>query len=263
MWDDRYPPKAVAGGGIQDDVALGPVPKGNKNVWCASVILSAIPRRPTTIIPAHDKFNKTEILMIPTSQQSKPGDKYLVTGWEIDPVRIVIVDSGCSSDTHPEDLAKQKFPQKIGTLMKPIQFDTAADPILCTNGATVKFGVWDVPLDVCLSPGAPSLLSVGQRVMEAGMSFFWIAGKHPCMVIADLKYIVVFDISTNVPVYAPCFERLNNEFLGTFTLADNAFAERCGLAIGATGSIHTILQLSASDNKGQEAVWYVRDCVNY
>ena len=69
------------------------------------------------------------------------------------------------------------------------------------------------------------------------MSFFWIAGRQPCMVIADLKYIVIFEISTNVPVYAPCFEKLKNEFLGTFTLADNAFAARCGLEIGTTGTI--------------------------
>ena len=69
------------------------------------------------------------------------------------------------------------------------------------------------------------------------------------MVTADLKYIVIFEISTNVPVYEPCFERLENEFLGTFTLADNAFADRCGLEIGTTGTIHSILQLTASDNK--------------
>ena len=125
----------------------------------------------------------------------------------MNPVRIAIIDSGCSSDTHPHELAVKQFPTKIRKLMKPIQFDTAADPILCTNGATVKYGPWDVPLDVCLSPGSPSLISVGQRVMEAGMSFFWVAGEMPCMITSDYRYIVIFDVSTNVPVYAPCFEK--------------------------------------------------------
>ena len=167
----------------------------------------------------------------------------------MDPVRLAIVDSGCSSDTHPIDLALRKFPKKIRNLIKSIQFDTAADPIICDKGATVKYDIWDVPLDVCLSPGSPSLISVGQRVMEAGMSFFWLAGRQPCMIIADLKYIVIFEISTNVPVYAPCFEKLKNSFLGTFTLADNAFAARCGIQIGTNGTVHSVLQLSASDNK--------------
>ena len=31
--------------------------------------------------------------------------------------------------------------------------------------------------------------------------------------------------------------------------ADNAFAARCGLEIGTTGTIHSVLQLTASDNK--------------
>ena len=115
------------------------------------------------------------------------GSDIIVTGWEMDPVRLAIVDSGCSSDTHPIDLALRKFPKKIRNLIKPIQFDTAADPIICDKGATVKYGVWDFPLDVCLSPGSPSLISVGQRVIEAGMSFFWTAGRQPCMIIADLE----------------------------------------------------------------------------
>lgn len=172
-----------------------------------------------------------------------------MTGWEMDPIRLAIVDSGCSSETHPVDLALARCPKKIRDLIKSIQFDTVAAPILYEKGATVKYGIWNVPLDVCLPPGFPSLLSVGQRVMEAGMSFFWICGRQPCMIIVDLRYIVVLGIQTNVPVYAPCFENFKNSFLGTFTLVDNAFAARCGLEIGTNGLIYFILQLSASNIK--------------
>ena len=128
----------------------------------------------------------------------------------MDPVRLAIIDSGCSSDTHPIDLAKRKFPNKIDKLITPIKFETAAEPVVCDRGATVTYGSWDVPLDVSLSPGFPSLISVGQRVMVSGMSFFWLAGKQPCMITADYRYIVIFEINANVPVYAPCFERLSN-----------------------------------------------------
>ena len=122
------------------------------------------------------------------------GSDMIVTGWDMDPVRFAIVDSGCSSDTHPIDLALARFPKKIRGLITSIQFDSGAAPIVCEKGATVKYGIWDIPLDVCLSPGSPSLISVGQRVMEAGMSFFWLAGRQPCMITADLKYIVIFEI---------------------------------------------------------------------
>ena len=97
--------------------------------------------------------------------------------------------------------------------------------MVCSKGATVKYVAWDIPLDACLSPGSPSLISVGQRVMEAGMSFFWLAGKQPCMITADYRYIVIFEINANVPVYAPCFEKFN-AFLGTFTVMDNAYTMR-------------------------------------
>ena len=105
-----------------------------------------------------------------------------------------------------------------------------------TKGATVA-------LDVCLSPGAPSLLSVGQRVMEAGMSFFWMAGEKPCFITTDLRYIVIFEIQNNVPVYAPCSENLKQTLLGALALTYNAYMDRCGLAVGSTGRIYSMLKM--------------------
>ena len=89
--------------------------------------------------------------------------------------------------------------------------------------------------------------------MEAGMSFFWMAGKQPCMITADYRYIVIFEINANVPVYAPCFERLTNAFLGTFTVTDNAYSARRGIEVGASGHIFTMLQLCAADVKKTRA----------
>ena len=169
-----------------------------------------MPPRPKEIVAAHEKYNKTE-KWLPVENFKGHHDS-IVPVWEIDPVRLAIIDSGCSSDTHPIDLANRKFPNTIHKLIEPIKFETVADPVICDKGATVKYGSCDVPRDVSLSLVSPSLISVGQRVMEAGISFFWLAGKQPCMITADYRYIVIFEINANVPVYAPCFERLNNAF---------------------------------------------------
>ena len=77
------------------------------------------------------------------------------------------------------------------------------------------------------------------------MSLFWLAGKNPCLTIADLRYIVIFELQNNVPVSALCFEHLKNTFLGTFTLTYNAYMDRCGLATGSTGRVYSMLKLDA------------------
>ena len=93
----------------------------------------------------------------------------------------------------------RKFPTKVRRLIKSISFKTAANDVVCTKGPTVQFGPWVVALDVCLSPGAPSLLSVGQRVMEAGVFFFWMSGKKPCLLIADLPCCYFLRFRTRFP----------------------------------------------------------------
>ena len=69
------------------------------------------------------------------------------------------------------------------------------------------------------------------------------------MITADYRYIVIFEINANVPVYAPCCERLNSAFLGTFSVTKNAYSSRCGIEVGATGHIFTMLQLSVAETK--------------
>ena len=76
--------------------------------------------------------------------------------------------------------------------------------------------------------------------MDAGMSFFWMAGEKPCMITSCMRYIVIFEVAGNVPVYAPCFDQLKNVFLGTSTLADNAFQERCGIRVDPVGNVYSM-----------------------
>ena len=103
-------------------------------VACKATV--AMPKRPDAVVPANKNPNETEKLM-----RDFRGSGAVVTDWEIDPARLAIVDSGCRSDTHPIDLALARFPKKIRDLIKAIQFDTAADPIVCEKGATVKYGI--------------------------------------------------------------------------------------------------------------------------
>ena len=53
----------------------------------------------------------------------------MVAGWEIDPVRMAMIDSVCSSDARPIDLALNRSPRQIRDPIKSIKFETAADPL--------------------------------------------------------------------------------------------------------------------------------------
>ena len=140
-----------------------------------------MPKRPTLIWPANPNKNTTEKLI----GLSNYLDADVAKGEEMSPTRLAIVDSGCSGDTHPVDLALKMFPKKIRKLIKAIVFETATEHVSCSQGARVQFGPWDVALDVSLSPGSPSLISIGQCLMEASMSLFWLAGKHPFFITSD------------------------------------------------------------------------------
>ena len=139
-----------------------------------------MPKRPSRIYAPDPDTNLTDKLLQPVPLKYKSG--MVVTGKELGDTRLAIVDSGCSADTHPLDIAEHCFPGKVVPLIQPITYDTASTPITCTKGATVRYGKWDIAVEVSLSPGSPSLLSVGQRVMQAGFSFIWMRGRKPCLI---------------------------------------------------------------------------------
>ena len=63
-------------------------------------------------------------------------------------------------------------------------------------------------------------------------------------------YIIVFEVSNNVPIYAPCFEELKDVLLGTYELKGNAFLNRCGVAVDTVGRVYTRLSLEEHDLGG-------------
>ena len=115
----------------------------------------------------------------------------IVTGKDIGNTRLAIVDSGCSADTHALDVAERNFPDKIVPLLNPITYQTASTPITCTKGCTVRYQKRDIAVECSLSEGTPSLLSVGQRVMQGGFSFLWMRGCKPCLISECMTYITV------------------------------------------------------------------------
>ena len=129
-----------------------------------------MPPRPKEIVAAHEKYNKTDKYYLletleDTAIASSRVGKWTQFAWlsstrGVVEIRIQLTLRIASSP-------------KIHKLIKPIKFETAAEPVVCDQGATVKYGTWDVPLDVSLSPGALLLFqsdnaSWGQECHSSG-----------------------------------------------------------------------------------------------
>jgi len=202
-----------------------------------------IPSRPKAVLEAPKSHNQVTTLLKPADSEAKipviMGEKFGVR-------RVFVMDTGCSSDSAPLADAIEFFPYAIRKLWKKITFQTASSPITCNNGVRVRVGVWDVPIDTTLSTGNPNLVAVGLRTMGVGMTFVWVGRKFPCIITSDCRYIVIFDVSNHVPIYAPIFESLEAEFLGTFELSVDAFLDRCGIEVLPTGTVALALKATGA-----------------
>ena len=97
-----------------------------------------MPPRPKKIAPPAKDSNHTPVLFGDALDKWKSA--LIVSGCEMGRTRIAIMDSGCSSDTHPLEIAQNCFPEKIQKLLRAITFETANQPITCTLGCTVRYG---------------------------------------------------------------------------------------------------------------------------
>ena len=85
-----------------------------------------MPPRPKKILhPAKDS-NHTPTLF--GDALGKWKSALIVSGCEMGRTRIAIMESGCSSDTHPLEIAQNCFPEKIQKLLRSITFETANQP---------------------------------------------------------------------------------------------------------------------------------------
>ena len=84
----------------QDNITAGSIADSSHGLM-PSMGSSKMPKRPAKVVLANPNYNKTDKLM-----QDMGTKDSIVAGWEIDPVRMAIIDSGCSSDTRSIDLAQ-------------------------------------------------------------------------------------------------------------------------------------------------------------
>ena len=74
---------------------------------------------------------------------------------------------------------------------------------------------------------SPELISLGERVMHAGFSFFWVHGKNPCFVSHGGRYIIIVDIDGVLPVWSPDLDE-SSELLGSSSFATTSTGTSVG-----------------------------------
>ena len=86
-------------------------------------------------------------------------------------------------------------------------------------------------------PGASEWLSMGDHTMHAGFHFLWIGYKYQCFLSPDGRYIIIFEMELNTPIWSPAIENQDQKLLGTFEFWNNCFRERCGIFINKDAQI--------------------------
>jgi hypothetical protein len=150
--------------------------------------------------------------------------------------RLVIIDTGSSSNANNSKLVKQSPDRFIQETEFKQEYDTANGISETSAGIRVQIGTWDGPCEWLMMEDSPDLLSVGERCMFAGFTFVWVYNKYPCFISYGGQYIVIFDIDNTVPVWGPHLEE-GQDFFGTYWFNDNAFLERCGIYINPKGEV--------------------------
>ena len=168
--------------------------------------------------------------------------------------RIIIIDSGSSTNVLSEDVAEQTLSRFIGDIDVDMELETANDVTSTSRGVRLQIAPWDMPTDYVLLDSSPELISMGERTMLAGFTFVWVAGKQPCYISPGGRYIVILEIDELCPVWGPHHET-SNEFYGTYELADDFFFERCGISLGTANNgvpgvaLHTDLSQCCYERK--------------
>ena len=160
--------------------------------------------------------------------------------------KYFVIDTGASSNVLHEVQAEATLPDYTCDTTIAMEFDTPGGEACASRGVRVQVGHWDQPSDYILMPDtADPLISVGERCMFSGYNFIWVSECQPCMISPGGRYIVIFEVDANVPVWSPQFEK-GDEFLGTFSFLDNLFRERCGIYINKDNEVCLHLPLDGA-----------------
>ena len=191
--------------------------------------------RPTRVNTENKSANSTERLVAPKKSETEP-PVCTPEMFGVDADRVLIIDSGSTANVLNKDKVKARNKELLRPTVHRLTFDTANSQTCVNRGLRARVGEWDCEADYVLMDDSPELLSLGERCMNAGYTFVWVEGKHPCFVSQRSKYITVLDVDGVLPIWSPGMEKGDGD-LGTFELWRNDFREKCGVYLNDEGQI--------------------------
>ena len=183
-----------------------------------------------------EKSNMTASLVKPRHPETVKQIPHVV-GKDLSSTRLIIVDTGATYDMANKEIVEKLFPECIRNLHKKTIINIANGKAYVEHGVKIRSGTWDCVADNIMMPNCPNLMSVGQRVLNAGFTHIWVREKFPCFISPCCRMIIIFDINGVIPCYSPCMEEFEETMLGSFDLASNMFKDTCGITVGRNGLI--------------------------
>ena len=116
-----------------------------------------------------------------------------------------LVDTGCGHDLVSANNAKLSKGKKI-TLDNQVTFQTANGDAPSTHSSQIFIEELNEMVEPYILKDTPSVISVGDRTMNKGCSFLWIAGRNPYWITPEAK-VITLEVIGDIP-----YLRRNSEF---------------------------------------------------
>ena len=116
-----------------------------------------------------------------------------------------LVDTGCGHDLVSANNARLSKGQKI-TLENQVTFQTASGDAPRTHSPQIFIEELNETVEPYILKDTPSVISVGDRTMNKGCSFLWIAGRNPYWITPEAK-VITLEVIGDIPYF-----RRNSEF---------------------------------------------------
>ena len=116
-----------------------------------------------------------------------------------------LVDTGCGHDLVSANNAKLSKGKKI-TLENQVAFQTANGDAPSTHSSQIFIEELSEMIEPFVLKDTPSVISVGDRTMNKGCSFLWIAGRNPYWITPEAK-VITLEVIGDIPYF-----RRNSEF---------------------------------------------------
>ena len=116
-----------------------------------------------------------------------------------------LVDTGCGHELVSANNAKLSKGKKI-TLESQVTFQIANGDAPSTHSSQIFIEELSEMIEPYILKDTPSVISVGDRTMNKGCSFLWIAGRNPYWITPEGK-VITLEVIGDIP-----YLRRNSEF---------------------------------------------------